>query len=65
MSEQPRLLTVEECYKLESVNALVEQIELRYKLINEMVGTLYPGIVFDQIGKIREHLRSVEYAKRT
>lgn len=33
-----------------------EQIEVRYNLVGQMVGTLYPTILFDEIERIQDHI---------
>lgn len=37
---------------------IVEQIEVRRRLMDQMVGTLYKGIVFDEMCKLEERRRS-------
>lgn len=54
-----QLLDVPKCKDL-SVTALKEQIELRRKLINQMVGSLYPRILEDEIEKLQEYIERLE-----
>ena len=49
-------LTIEDCLKSEDVEALMDQIRQRRDLIKQMVGNLYPSIVYDEIDKIDKHI---------
>lgn len=51
-----KMLTIEECKEL-PVDDLEKQINIRIELMNEMVGSLYPGIVYDEILKLRYLIR--------
>jgi hypothetical protein len=44
----------------EDEGVIREQIELRVKLHRTLVGTLYPGILEDEIGALRLRLRSLQ-----
>jgi hypothetical protein len=41
--------TIEEALKLTDVDLVYEQIEIRRDLMSQMVGTLYPSILQDEI----------------
>lgn len=49
-------LSVEEALKLTDIEALTDQMRQRRDLIKTMVGNLYPGIVYDEITKIDQHI---------
>ena len=44
----------------EGEGVIREQIEIRVRLHNQMVGQLYPGILEDEIGALRLRLRSLQ-----
>jgi len=54
-----KLIKIKEALTLptEEVN---KQIEIRKHLISQMVGTLYPSILWDEIEKLEERLEELE-----
>jgi len=53
---------IEEVLKLKDITELKNEISERYKLINIMVGNLYPSIIQDEIIKIKELIYSIKYS---
>lgn len=51
---EERMLSVEEIIQAGSQDLIERQVKVRRKLIDDMVGTLYPGIVRDQIAELWE-----------
>jgi PTH2 family peptidyl-tRNA hydrolase len=49
-------LPLEHVLELTDIEELTDQIRQRRKLINDMVGSLYPSIVADEITKIDQHI---------
>jgi len=50
------MIDINEAIKLTDDSAIVEQIEIRRSLGKQMVGQLYPSILFDEIQRL-ERLR--------
>jgi hypothetical protein len=51
------LLSIEQALLLKTENEIFDQIDLRRKLISEMVGRLYPNILEGEIDKLYKRLR--------
>jgi hypothetical protein len=54
-------MVIEECIKLTSVEDLDKQIDLRRNLIRQMVGTLYPSILFSEIDQLSTKAARLRY----
>jgi len=54
-----RLIKIEEALKL-PIEGINKQIEVRKHLINQMVGTLYPSILWDEIEKLEDCLEELK-----
>jgi hypothetical protein len=50
---------IKKAIKFVNSAALTKEIEEREKLLKEMVGTLYPGIVLDEIIKLRKRRKDI------
>jgi hypothetical protein len=54
-------LSIQESLLLKSENEVFEQIDVRRKLISEMVGGLYPSILEGEIDKLYKRVRWIRY----
>ena len=50
------LLSIQQALLLKTENEVFDQIDLRRKLISEMVGALYPSILENEIGKLYKRI---------
>jgi hypothetical protein len=57
------MLDIREALLLEDPDAIVDEIYLRKKLHREMVGTLYPNIVVDEVGRLVKRFDEVGGAR--
>lgn len=61
----PRMIEMDLLLASEDKDLLWAQIRVRVDLANQMVGTLYKGILADQIGALVERRDVVTHAPRT
>lgn len=54
-------LSIQESLRLKTENEVFEQIDVRRKLISEMVGGLYPSILEGEIDKLYKRVRWIRY----
>jgi len=54
-------MSIQESLLLKSENEVFEQIDVRRKLISEMVGGLYPSILEGEIDKLYKRVRWIRY----
>ena len=62
-NENPKMLSIDEIRQITDVNILSEQCKIRQKLIGQMVGSLYPSILRDEIDKIHNHIDFIKFIK--
>jgi len=54
-------MSIQESLLLKTENEVFEQIDVRRKLISEMVGGLYPSILEGEIDKLYKRVRWIRY----
>lgn len=65
MNARTTLIDMSALLESEDKDLLWTQIRVRVDLANQMVGTLYKGILADQIGALVERRDAVTHAPRT
>ncbi len=59
MKQQLKMLNIDEALKLRNPESIRNEISERAKLINIMVGNLYPQILEDEIFRLKELLSKI------
>ncbi|MDB4330114.1 hypothetical protein N9948_00035 [bacterium] len=59
------MISVKEVLSLDSIPKVKEQLAIRTKLSNEMVGQLYRGIISDEILAVVKHLQLLENKEKS
>jgi hypothetical protein len=59
-----RMLSLKEIPEDSDAEVLREQIEIRRNLLNQMVGSLYPSILADEIIALNERLLDLKHKSR-
>ena len=59
------MISVKEVLSLDNIPKVKEQLAIRTKLSNEMVGQLYRGIISDEILAVVKHLQLLENKEKS